>query len=315
MRSCYAKIDRFSGILELEALDDIQVGDFIVTELEKGICLGAVLTEPTECIKEGLKKIMRKATENEIEEYEELKKKEAFAFDFCKQKILDMNLPMKLLSTEYLLGGTKLLFYFISENRVDFRELVKELAKEFKIRVELRQVGVRDEAKIIGGLGNCGNTVCCRRFLNNFSIVSIKMVKEQNLALNPAKISGICGRLMCCLAYEYDTYASIRKNFPKIGKRVKVPQGEGKVIKHNTLSSSVSVLVDDGKEITVPVKDVSLLSEQDQKSPVKQETPGTEQKAKGNGSKIRETGERQKGHSDRQKNRNEKRKNREPKPE
>ena len=135
----------------------------------------------------------------------------------------------------------------------------QELAKEFKIRIELRQVGVRDEVKIIGGLGNCGNVCCCKKFLNNFSIVSIKMVKEQSLALNPAKISGICGRLMCCLSYEYDMYMEYKKGFPKLGKRIKLPQGEGKVVKHNTLSSSITVEVEDGKEITITAKDLQTL--------------------------------------------------------
>ena len=254
-------------MVELEATEEIRVGDFVVSELDKGTCLGTVITESVETGKQGLKKIARKATDDEVREYESLKEKEEYAFDFCKKKIQEMNLPMKLLTTEYLFGGSKLLFYFISENRVDFRDLVKELAKEFKIRVELRQVGVRDEAKIIGGLGNCGNTVCCRRFLNNFSIVSIKMVKEQGLALNPTKISGICGRLMCCLAYEYDTYVGSKKGFPKIGKRVRVPQGEGKVVKHNALTSTITVLVDDGKEVTLPPKDITLLTEQENKAP------------------------------------------------
>lgn len=265
MKSCYVNVDKLIGIVELETPDDVAVGDRVISELDKGTCLGTVLTNPVETTKEGLKKISRKATEEELTEYAALKEKEKHAFDFCKQKISEMNLPMKLLSTEYLFGNTKLLFYFISESRVDFRELVKELAKEFKIRVELRQVGVRDEAKIIGGLGNCGNTVCCRRFLHNFSIVSIKMVKEQHLALNPAKISGICGRLMCCLSYEYDTYVSCKKGFPKIGKKVIAPQGEGKVIKHNTLSSTVTVHLDDGQDVTLPVKDIRLLTEQDSK--------------------------------------------------
>lgn len=258
MKSCYIKIDRLTGVIELEASDDIKIGDYVVSELDRGTCLGTVVTEPADTDKEGLRKISRKATEQEVKDYSSLKEKEKYAFDFCKTKIQEMALPMKLLATEYLFGGSKLLFYFISENRVDFRELVKELAKEFKIRIELRQVGVRDEAKIVGGLGNCGNAVCCRRFLNNFSIVSIKMVKEQSLALNPAKISGICGRLMCCLSYEYETYVSYKKNFPKIGKRVKTPQGEGKVAKHNALQSTLSVQLDDGKEVTFPLKDISM---------------------------------------------------------
>ncbi len=256
MKSCYISIDRLTGVIEMEALDDTKMGDYVVCEIDKGTCLGIVLTEPSETNKTGLKKIARKTTENEINEYRALRQKERNVFDFCRQKIQEMGLPMKLLSAEYLFGGTKLIFYFISESRVDFRELVKELAKEFKVRIELRQVGVRDEAKIIGGLGNCGNVVCCRRFLNNFSIVSIKMVKEQSLALNPSKISGICGRLMCCLAYEYNTYVECKKDFPKVGKRVTVPQGEGKVVKHNTLSSTITVQLDDGKEVTLPLKDI-----------------------------------------------------------
>jgi cell fate regulator YaaT (PSP1 superfamily) len=184
--------------------------------------------------------------------------KEEHAFKICKHKIEEMKLPMKLLRAEYLLGGSKLLFYFFSEDRVDFRELVKELAKEFKIRIEMRQVGVRDEAKIIGGLGNCGNVVCCKRFLNAFSIVSIKMMKEQNLLLNPSKISGVCGRLMCCLAYEYGMYVDLKKDFPKVGKRVMTPHGECKVVKTNVLTRTVTVETGEGKEVTLPVTDVKL---------------------------------------------------------
>jgi len=256
MKCCYVRIDTLTGIMEMEVPENIKIGDYVVSELDKGLCLGVILTEPFDTEKEGLKKITRKATDEEVSEYFSLKEKEQYALDFCKQRIKEMALPMKLLCAEYLFGGTKLLFYFVSESRVDFRELVKELAKEFKIRIELRQVGVRDEAKIIGGLGNCGNVVCCRKFLNNFSIVSIKMVKEQSLALNPAKISGICGRLMCCLAYEYEMYVNYKKDFPKLGKRITIPQGEGKIVKHNTLSSTVTIELDDGKEITLPIKDI-----------------------------------------------------------
>ena len=261
MKSCYVNIDRFTGVVEMEAPDDIAVGDKVLSELDKGTCLGTVLTEPIDSSREGLKKITRKATEEELASFAALREKEGYAFDFCKEKIREMGLPMKLLNTEYIFGGGKLLFYFISESRVDFRDLVKELAREFKVRVELRQVGVRDEAKIVGGLGNCGNTVCCRRFLHNFSIVSIKMVKEQNLALNPAKISGICGRLMCCLSYEYPTYVECKKGFPKVGKRVKVTQGEGKIVKLNPLASSLTVHLDDGKEVTVPFTEITLITD------------------------------------------------------
>jgi len=256
MKSCSVRIDRVAGVTEVGVSDDIALGDHVVIDMDKGPCLGIIATQPVETQKEDMKKVVRKATEEEVAQYFSLKENEKHALDFCRQKVKEMNLPMKLLFAEYLFGGAKLLFYFVSESRVDFRELVKELAKEFKIRIELRQVGVRDEAKIIGGLGNCGNICCCRKFLNNFSIVSIKMVKEQGLALNPAKISGICGRLMCCLSYEYDMYVEYKKGFPKVGKRIKIPQGEGKVVKHNTLNSSITVQLEDGKEITLPAKDL-----------------------------------------------------------
>jgi len=258
MKSCLVRFDRLTGVLELEAIDEIHAGDQVVCDLEKGEALGTVTAEPSETTREGLRKVLRKATAEELAAHASFKEKEAHAFAVCRQKIADMNLPMKLLQAEYAFGGSKLLFYFFSENRVDFRDLVKELAKEFKVRIEMRQVGVRDEAKIIGGLGNCGNIVCCKRFLSNFSIVSIKMMKEQSLALNPSKISGVCGRLMCCLAYEHDMYLELKKNFPKVGKRVTTPRGEGKVIKHNALTLSVTVLLDEGGECTVPVKDITV---------------------------------------------------------
>ncbi len=258
MKSCRIKFDRTTGTVELLAPDDLQIGDRVVCELEKGEALGEVVTEPKETTKDSLRKVVRKAIPEEIIAYEALREKEGNAFQICKRKIEEMKLPMKLLRAEYLLGGSKLLFYFFAEDRVDFRELVKELAKEFRIRIEMRQVGVRDEAKMIGGLGNCGNVVCCKRFLNSFSIVSIKMMKEQNLLLNPSKISGVCGRLMCCLAYEYDMYVSMKKDFPKVGKRIMTPQGECKVLKYNVLNRTVTVETGDGKEITMPVSDLRL---------------------------------------------------------
>jgi cell fate regulator YaaT (PSP1 superfamily) len=258
MKSCRVRFDRVTGTVELEAPEDLVVGDRVVCELDKGECIGSVVTPPRETSREGMKKVLRKASSEEIAALESLKEKEKHAFTMCKRKIEDMKLPMKLLRAEYLLGGTKLLFYFFSEDRVDFRELVKELAKEFKVRIEMRQVGVRDEAKMIGGLGNCGNVVCCKRFLNNFSIVSIKMMKEQNLLLNPAKISGVCGRLMCCLAYEYEMYLGLKKDFPKVGKRVMTTHGECKVVKYNVFNRTVTIESPEGKEVTIPVTDVKL---------------------------------------------------------
>jgi cell fate regulator YaaT (PSP1 superfamily) len=259
MKSCRVKFDQTTGTVELEALDDLNVGDQVVCDLDKGECLGVVATEPAETTREGLRKVLKKASPEEVADHQALKGKEAYAFALCKRKIEELKLPMKLLRAEYLFKASKLLFYFFSEDRVDFRELVKELAKEFKVRIEMRQVGVRDEAKMIGGLGNCGNVVCCKRFLNSFSIVSIKMMKEQNLLLNPSKISGVCGRLMCCLGYEYDMYVELKKDFPKVGKRVTTPQGEAKVIKNNVLNRTVTVETGEGKEVTFPVKDVKVI--------------------------------------------------------
>lgn len=257
MKTAYIRIiDCYNCVVEMEVPNEAKKEDYVLCELEKGICLGVIITDPVEKEKEGVKKIYGIPKKEEVEEYFRLKEKEEMAFKICKKKIEELKLPMKLLSAEYLFGASKLLFYFVSENRVDFRELVKELAKEFKTRIELRQIGVRDEAKIIGGLGNCGNICCCKRFLSNFSIVSIKMVKEQGLALNPAKISGICGRLMCCLSYEYDMYMEYKKEFPKIGKKVTLEQGEGKVIKHNPLSSTITVELDDGNLVNVTLKDI-----------------------------------------------------------
>lgn len=259
MKSCFVRFDRLAGMAELAAPEDIHVQDHVLCDLEKGECVGVVMSEPAETAKEGLRSVIRKVSSEEVAAYAALKGKESQAFESCRRKIEELKLPMKLLQTEYLFGATKLLFYFFSENRVDFRELVKELAKEFKVRIEMRQVGVRDEAKIVGGLGNCGNVVCCRRFLNNFSIVSIKMMKEQSLALNPSKISGVCGRLMCCLAYEYDMYVELKKDFPKLGKRVACAGAEGKVIKHNVFNGTVAVLMDDGRELILPAKEVKQL--------------------------------------------------------
>lgn len=256
MKSCFVKIDKHMGVVELESPEDMKKGDTIICELEKGMCVGKIISDPADSDQTGLKKILRVASAEEIDEFALLQTKERDAMVFCKTKIVEMNLAMKLLSAEYLFGGTKLLFYFVSENRVDFRELVKELAKEFKIRIELRQVGVRDESRMVGGLGNCGNVACCRRFLSNFSIVSIKMVKEQGLALNPSKISGICGRLMCCLSYEYGMYAELKKDFPKVGKRIKTTHGEGKVVKHNSLHGTFILELDDGKHVVATPKDI-----------------------------------------------------------
>lgn len=195
-----------------------------------------------------LKKVIRIATKDDIESYETFKSKEQEAFKICEEKIKKHNLNMHLTEAEYKFDGSKILFYFTAEGRIDFRELVKDLASVFRTRIELRQIGVRDEIRRIGGNGICGRELCCCSFLGNFDTVSIKMAKEQNIALNPSKISGSCGRLMCCLKYEQEVYEEKLKRLPKVGSIVKVPEGKGTVENVETLKEVVKVKLKDGED-------------------------------------------------------------------
>lgn len=256
MKTYYVRLKSFPQVIEAETDLDLKKGDVVVCELEKGLTLGEILSSPKESYREGLPKIVRKATEDDISSYLACEEKISYAIDFYERKIRELALPMKLLWAEYTLGGNKLIFYFYSETRVDFRELVRELAREFKVRIELRQVGVRDQAKIVGGLGSCGDVVCCKRFLNNFSSVSIKMVKEQGLALNPTKISGICGRLLCCLSYEYEMYLDYKRELPRPGETVDYMGEEATVVKQNPLRRQIIIQLQDGRELTIPVERV-----------------------------------------------------------
>jgi cell fate regulator YaaT (PSP1 superfamily) len=194
---------------------ELKPGDAVVVEVERGLGMGTVASEPVEKdpskLKHKLKRIIRKADQVDIERQDFNREREDEAFKLCREKIKELNLDMKLIRVEYLFDASKAVFYFTSENRVDFRELVKALASKFHTRIEMKQVGVRDEAKTVGGLGPCGRELCCTQFLSDFAPVTVKMAKEQNLALNPAKISGICGRLMCCLSYEHRDYVNERK--------------------------------------------------------------------------------------------------------
>ena len=245
-----SKIEGFdAGDLSLSA------GEPVVVESEKGLVLGRVLSPPQERERPSdlkmLKKVVRKATSEDLEQFEANRQLEKDAFLFCLEKVKEKNLQMKLVKTEVLLDRSKMLFYFTAEKRVDFRELVKDLAAKFKMRIEMRQIGVRDEAKLICGIGSCGRELCCARFLNRFELVSVKMAKEQNIALNPTKISGICGRLMCCLAYEYPTYMELKKDLPKVGKQIVTRSGKGKVIRQNVLNQTVTVQLEEGGEVTI----------------------------------------------------------------
>ena len=201
-----------------------------------------------EKIKGELKKIIRIATKEDIKNYDFYKSKESEAFNICEEKIKKHKLNMHLTEVEYKYDGSKILFYFTAEGRIDFRDLVKDLASVFRTRIELRQIGVRDEIRRIGGNGICGRELCCCSFLGNFDTVSIKMAKEQNIALNPSKISGSCGRLMCCLKYEQDVYEEKLKRLPKIGAIVQTPEGRGTVENIETLKEVVKVKLKDGED-------------------------------------------------------------------
>ncbi len=227
---------------------EIALDDNVIVETIRGIEFGTAVLGIREVdeseIVAPLKKVLRVATEEDKRIYEVNKKKEKDAFQVCLQKIQQHSLDMKLIDVEYTFDNNKIIFYFTADGRVDFRELVKDLAAVFKTRIELRQIGVRDEAKMIGGIGPCGKSLCCSTHLGEFAPVSIKMAKEQSLSLNPTKISGICGRLMCCLKYEQEAYECARKIMPKVGALVDTPDGRGEVIHSNILKEVVKVMLE-----------------------------------------------------------------------
>lgn len=233
--------------------------DFAVVETVRGTEIGEVMlanrTMPEEKLVFPLKPIIRKATDEDIKKLEKIKIKEKKAYEICVEKINQHNLNMHLVEVEYTFDENKILFYFTAEGRVDFRELVKSLASVFKTRIELRQIGVRDEAKMLGGIGVCGRPICCNSFLGDFQPVSIKMAKEQNLSLNPTKISGTCGRLMCCLKYEQSTYEEMLKFVPRVDAVVETPDGKGTVVENNVLAGLVKVRVDRGEDSMINVYD------------------------------------------------------------
>lgn len=231
---------------------NVEVNDPVIVETARGLEFGTVTMGITD-IKEGdvvqpLKKIVRMATEEDIRRHDENEKKKAKAMAQCQEKVDKHGLEMKLIDVEYTFDNNKIIFYFTADGRVDFRELVKDLASVFKMRIELRQIGVRDEAKMLGGIGSCGRSLCCNSWLADFEPVSIKMAKVQNLSLNPTKISGICGRLMCCLKYENDVYMELRKGLPDNGEKVKTKDGMGKVVDTNILESKVRVRLYTGEK-------------------------------------------------------------------
>jgi len=232
-----------------------EAGDTVVVETVRGMELGQCAAPPGEVpddeIIPPLRKVVRIATEADLKQAEKNRENERNAYTICQEKIIAHKIEMKLVDVEYAFDNSKIVFYFTANGRVDFRSLVKDLASVFKTRIELRQIGVRDEAKMLGGLGPCGRPICCGTFLGDFQPVSIKMAKEQNLSLNPTKISGLCGRLMCCLKYEQENYEEARKKLPRVGKDVMTPDGRGHVIDINVLkqTAKVRVAAGDGTEI------------------------------------------------------------------
>ncbi len=236
-------------------------GDCVIVEHDRGLDYGQIVpaggvagsSRPKD--KEPPKKILRPAGENDLKQIEENRSKAKEAFATCFKKIQEHKLNMKLVQAEYSFDRTKIIFYFTAAGRVDFRNLVKDLAKIFKARIELRQIGVRDEARFFGGFGPCGRELCCAKFLKDFEPVTIKMAKEEGLPLNPPKISGLCGRLMCCLSFEYETYKMLSKGLPREGEHIHTPQGKGKVIGVNVFKRSATVELEGGVQTEVSFKE------------------------------------------------------------
>ncbi|WP_331488212.1 regulatory iron-sulfur-containing complex subunit RicT [Chakrabartyella piscis] len=267
--------------------ETVQKGDFVLVETARGIEYGEVVKENTEvadtAIVAPLKKMTRKATDEDAKTVEVNIKKEKEAFEICMKHIAKLKLEMKLVDVEMTFDRNKLIFYFTSDGRVDFRELVKELASTFRTRIELRQIGVRDEAKMLNGIGICGRSLCCATFLGDFQTVSIKMAKEQNLSLNPTKISGICGRLMCCLKYEEEVYEELNKKLPKIGDIISTPDGKGEILATQVLQQQVKAAVrkSDNEPPTIGfyhVEDIKLLKTRKKKQQELQEKLENQQK-------------------------------------
>ncbi len=250
---------------------DVKQGENVIVETARGMEFGFVMSDPKEVdeseIIAPLKRIVRIANEQDVAQHEINTKKKERAITLCQEKIDKHGLDMKLIDVEYTFDNSKIIFYFTADGRVDFRELVKDLAAVFKMRIELRQIGVRDEAKMMGGIGICGKSLCCATWLADFEPVSIKMAKLQGLSLNPTKISGICGRLMCCLKYENATYVELRKGMPDVGERIKTPDGIAVVVESNILENKIKArVVLEEKEEDKPEKlspDITVYTKRD----------------------------------------------------
>ncbi len=239
---------------------ELKVGDHVIVETTRGPEVGRIATSPREAavsdVVRPLKPVVRMAEAEEIDHAARSEAKERKAVSEASRMIAELGLPMKILSAEYSLDGRHLTFLFNSEERVDFRDLVRDLAGHFRARVELRQIGARDEAKLIGGFGRCGRELCCASFLSDFTPISIRMAKEQNLPLNPMKISGVCGRLLCCLSYENEQYRDMKRLMPKAGQHVETPMGTARVIKSNPLKQTVFVELENRVRVDMPLAEI-----------------------------------------------------------
>src|SRR5215470_1862578 len=234
-------------------------GQFVIVETVRGTEAGRVVLAAKRLaesdLTDPLKPVLRLASEDELRMMLSFKSKEKEALTRCHERVLQHHLPMKLVEAEYTFDGSRLTFYFTADERVDFRALVRDLASTFRTRIELRQIGARDQAKLQSGVGPCGKALCCSSWITDFGVVSIKMAKEQDLPLNPAKISGVCGRLLCCLAYENDNYIQAKQNMPQVGTFLDTPSGQGKVVSVNVPKESVEVMLESGVIIQVPVNE------------------------------------------------------------
>jgi cell fate regulator YaaT (PSP1 superfamily) len=240
--------------------ENLTVGEYVIVDTARGEEVGKVVIAPREVsdqeIVGRLKGIQRQATALDLAQLATYRYKEQEALERCSQKVKEFNLPMKVVRAEYNYDGSRLVFFFVSETRVDFRELVRDLAQSFKSHIELRQIGVRDEAKLIGGVGRCGLTLCCATWLTDFSPVSIKMAKQQDLPLSPMEISGVCGRLLCCLAYENDAYTAAKARLPKQGEVIDTEHGRGKIVQVNVIKETVQVELESQVIVEVSYQDV-----------------------------------------------------------
>ena len=247
--------------------NDIEVskGDKVIVDTEDSQAFGVVvretekITNPTK--DRVLKNVIRIATENDVVQHKHNQIIESEVLKYCQQCIEQREIPMALVAVDYRFDGSKIVIYFTAEGRIDFRELVKDLVRQFRIRIEMYQMGIRHQACMVGGIGHCGRVLCCSSFLTNFMPVTIRMAKDQNISLKPNKISGMCGRLICCLAYEHEFYEDMKKKFPKIGKKVSTPNGNGKISRINSLRETLTVILESGSEEEFSPNEVTVITD------------------------------------------------------